>query len=237
MIILKENLNPFFIKKSIKKFGRNKLDYSLINYVDQYTKITIVCKQHNIKFKQTPKAHLKSKNGGCPYCFSESISKLLLKNSNTFFKEAKEMHADTVDYSKCIFINNTAKSIFICKIHNNEYSQKPKDHIRGNGGCPICSKEKIGNANKKTHDEFIQESKLLFKDKFDYSKTNYTGALNKITISCKKHGEFNIIASEHLSGCGGCTKCKSSIGEMHVFSALEKYKKFGDLIVKKRQRI
>lgn len=57
--------------------------------------------------------------------------------------------------------------------------------------------------------QFIEESKAVHGDRYDYSKTNYTGALNKVIIICKKDGEFRQIPNSHLRGhgCKKCAKC------------------------------
>lgn len=44
-------------------------------------------------------------------------------------------------------------------------------------------------------------------EKYDYSKAVYTGTREKLTIICKKHGEFKQRAYAHLMG-QGCPKCK-----------------------------
>lgn len=59
---------------------------------------------------------------------------------------------------------------------------------------------------KKTNKEYIQEVKKIYGDKYDYGKTSYTGAHNKVIVICKIHGEFSIRSSTHLhrSGCPSC---------------------------------
>lgn len=57
---------------------------------------------------------------------------------------------------------------------------------------------------------FIERAKLVHGDKYDYSKTNYTGASGNIIIICPAHGEFSQNAFSHLRGYG-CIKC-STIG-------------------------
>lgn len=48
-----------------KKVHNNKYDYSKMQYVNQSTKITIVCPEHG-EFERTPTYHLRG--GGCPVC-------------------------------------------------------------------------------------------------------------------------------------------------------------------------
>lgn len=53
---------------------------------------------------------------------------------------------------------------------------------------------------------FINKAKEIHKEKYDYSTTKYKGALTKLEIVCRKHGEFEQLAVSHLRGTG-CKKC------------------------------
>ena len=57
-----------------------------------------------------------------------------------------------------------------------------------------------------TTEEFIARAKAKHGDKYDYSKSVYTRAKNKLTITCKTHGDFQQEAFSHMSGCG-CELC------------------------------
>lgn len=59
---------------------------------------------------------------------------------------------------------------------------------------------------KKTQEQFIEESKKIHGDKYDYSKVNYVNNREKVCIICKRHGEFWQEAGGHLKGYG-CIKC------------------------------
>lgn len=61
---------------------------------------------------------------------------------------------------------------------------------------------------KKTTEDFINEARAIHGDRYDYSKSVYTGIFNKITIICPIHGEFEQIAHGHLRGAG-CKLCNS----------------------------
>ena len=58
-----------------------------------------------------------------------------------------------------------------------------------------------------TTDEFIKRARKVHGDKYDYSKSVYVGALKKLIVICKEHGEFLVIASDHLNKKTGCSKC------------------------------
>jgi len=59
---------------------------------------------------------------------------------------------------------------------------------------------------RKTKEEFIEYSKLIHKDKYDYSKVDYKNNKTKVTIICKEHGEFSQTPNDHI-GNHGCRKC------------------------------
>lgn len=62
---------------------------------------------------------------------------------------------------------------------------------------------------KKTTEQFIEDGKKKFGDKFDYSKCEYIGAVNNIILICKEcDNEFVINAHGHLMTTdGGCKIC------------------------------
>ncbi len=55
---------------------------------------------------------------------------------------------------------------------------------------------------------FIEKSRKVHGDKYDYSQSIYTGNKNKIKIICREHGEFFQCPQDHygMKGCG-CRKC------------------------------
>ena len=79
---------------------------------------------------------------------------------------------------------------------------------------------------------FIEKAKLIHGDKYDYSKTIYKKYSIKVTITCKKHGDFTILPTNFFKGVG-CPICAESSleGEMRRFLEennvkFEGYKKF-----------
>lgn len=67
-----------------------------------------------------------------------------------------------------------------------------------------------------TTQEFIEKSKQVHGDRYDYSKVDYINAQSKVTIICPIHGEFEQRASHHLNG-HGCKKCANLItGKVNV---------------------
>ena len=59
---------------------------------------------------------------------------------------------------------------------------------------------------KYTTESWIEKARELHGERFDYSKTIYTGSQDKIKIICKRHGAYRQVASKHLAG-NNCPKC------------------------------
>lgn len=187
------------------KIQGNKYDYSKVEYVDYMTKVCIICPEHG-EFWQTPNKHLLGQ--GCPKC--GNTKKLTLTE---FIERSRKIHVDKYDYSKVKYINNGTKVCIICPDHG-EFWQTPHNHLIGHG-CPKCKNNKISASETKTTEKFVLEARKVHGDKYDYSRTKYLSAKDKVCIICPEHGEFWQEASSHLSGCG-CPKCNHIISKAEI---------------------
>lgn len=203
----------------------NKYDYSNVNYVNSTNPVTIKCSVHG-EFKQKPSSHLSG--WGCGLCGGNYKS-----NTIEFINKAKRIHNNNYDYSKVNYINSHKKIIIICPIHG-EFTQKPNNHLSGQGCCQ-CSK--IINSNNKilkAKELFITKANKIHNKRYDYSLANYINSRSKINIICDKHGIFEQKVNSHLNG-HGCPKCNTSKGELRIEEYLIKHnityeyqKKFND---------
>ena len=121
-----------------------------------------------------------------------------------FIERAKKIHGNRYDYSKVNYINAKTKVTIICKKHG-EFEQQPNSHLNGRG-CKLCGRERTNKAHCSTTEEFIEKAKKVHGNRYNYSKVNYVNNKTKVTIICKKHGEFEQQPDAHLSG-SGCYKC------------------------------
>ena len=184
-----------FIEEA-KKIHGDKYDYSKVDYVNNSTKVCIICPIHG-EFWQSPYHHL---NGiGCPKCAAKQRGEKRALSMISFIEQAKRVHGDKYDYSKVEYVNSRTKICIICLEHG-EFWQIPNSHLEGRG-CPSC-----GNAKKLTIEEFIQKARVIHGDKYDYSKVEYVNSNTKVCIICPEHGEFWQRPSSHLTG-RGCAVC------------------------------
>jgi hypothetical protein len=184
--------------KIANKIHKNTFDYSKVNYVNNKTPITIICKVHG-KFSQTPSRHLNAIYG-CPTC---GVTKTTYK----FIKDAIKKHGLLYDYSKSIYQNAMKKLIITCKEHG-DFKQTPNGHLSGRG-CATCGVDKLRKIFSLNNKEFIKKSKIVHGNKWDYSEVEYKNYLQKVTIMCRQHGKFLQTPGNHLSG-NGCPMCSHS---------------------------
>ncbi len=69
---------------------------------------------------------------------------------------------------------------------------------------------------------FINKSKNVHGDKYNYSKVEYIGSNIKVSIICPKHGEFYQTPSNHLSG-KECIKCSYEKRGVNLTSSNQKF--------------
>lgn len=63
---------------------------------------------------------------------------------------------------------------------------------------------------KLTTKEFISKALAVHGERYDYSRTKYSGALETVEILCREHGVFLQVASRHAAGCG-CPRCGTEL--------------------------
>lgn len=101
-----------------------------------------------------------------------------------------------------------------CIEHNENFKVSARNHLRSEtGSCPKCKTNHIKNIKNVEQEYFINKSKSIFNDKFNYSKTIYKNKKDKITLICNSHNyEFEIEPKSHYySNSGGCIECNNEI--------------------------
>lgn len=97
-------------------------------YVNQSTKIPIVCKEHGT-FLMKPNSHVSNKQG-CPRCAGKH------KERGDWLKDFTHVHGNRYDYPDVNILNGNTKIDIVCKKHGT-FTQTPHMHRSGQG-CPSC---------------------------------------------------------------------------------------------------
>lgn len=134
-----------------------------------------------------------------------------MKNKNfiKFIENARSIHGYKYEYLEYKNMRTPIK----LTLNGVVYFQNPYKHLMGR--CPEKNTPKI------TADQFMNKSKEIWGDRFDYSKTIYEGALKDIIIIDKITGiEYNQRANSHLNGVDPFRKMTT---DDFIKSSIEKY--------------
>ena len=196
-----------FVQNAIKVHG-NKYDYSLVEYINNYTKIKIICPIHGV-FEQLPFNHV-NLNHGCHQCTGH-----VKLTTTEFIKKSHIIYGDRYDNSLIEYINDKTKVKIICPIHG-IFEQTPRMYLTGKG-CLKCEKDKL----KKPKEYYIEKFNKIHNNNYDYSLLEYVNSFTKIKIICKIHGIFEQTPSDHLHG-SGCKLCVFDKRKLTISDIIEK---------------
>lgn len=190
--------------EEVRSVHGDRFDYEMVDYQGVGVKVCVVCPEHG-PFWAMP--HHLLKGGGCPDC-----SGLKPITVDVFKSRSAVVHHGKYDYSKVDFSSVNEKVCIVCPEHG-EFWQSASSHMHGYA-CPKCSGKYMDTAF------FKQKASVIHHGKYDYSKTVFTGAFEKVIITCPIHGDYEQVASYHLSG-NGCPACNESHMERDVRYSLE----------------
>ena len=205
---IRQKTEDIFFKKAYEKWG-HYYDYSKTIINNHKSKITVICPIHG-KFEVLAHNHISNRKnvGGCPKCSEVRVHNHLMKEGEEkLVKFIKTKWGDLYSLDKFVYKGDKKKITLICPKHG-EFSIRP-NNLKHSYGCPRCSVETIFSRkhNASTNNEvFINLSKKIHGDKYDYSKVEYVNNKTKVCIICSEHGEFWQLPCNHLHGFG-CPKC------------------------------
>ena len=210
-----------FVRKAKNVHG-NKYDYSKVKYVNNRTKVCIICHEKDEngvehgEFWQTPSNHLTG--NGCRKC---ADNKYRFTNE-WFINKAKTIWGNKYYYDNTKYNGFNHRVIITCPKHG-DFEAFPRwfitetSHARG---CPKCAVEN----RIKTTDQFISEAIKLYGNLYDYSKVDYQHGNKKVDIICPKHGVFQTRPNNFLSG-HACPECSAeeNVKESKLFNNISNY--------------
>lgn len=198
-----------WIEKAVAVHG-DRFDYSLVEYVSAHDRVKIVCPEHGM-FEQKAYSHLNGR--GCLECkLAQSRKPRIGKGGRdpreVFVERARSVHGYKYEYDRVVYENTNRKVLVTCPTHG-DFSVTPKNHVSGKSGCPKCYHERVSERQILTQDQFVEAAQAVHGSRYDYSKSEYRRAIEKVVIICPDHGEFLQAPAVHVaqgSGCPSCTK-------------------------------
>ncbi len=191
-----------FIEKAKNVHG-DLYDYSKCVYVNQQTKVDIICKTHGV-FSQKPSNHITGKNG-CPVCLPDTLSKANRSDENEVFEKVKNLIESSGNkLVKFEYKNSNSFCEIECPKHG-IFKQRIRAILDG-FGCQSCGIESSAQMRSKSVEHYVPKFKELFGEKYDYSDSVVINSKTRFSVLCKEHGKFATTISNHIRG-KGCPKC------------------------------
>lgn len=140
----KDKRKPYTQEEFLEKckfIHGDKFDYSLVNYINNKTEISLICQKHGV-FSIKPQSLISSRAHGCQKCGHETINRKNTKTQEQFIKDAKQIHGDKYDYSLVEYKKGYISVTIICPNHG-PFKLKPVDHTSSRQyGCRRCHMSK-----------------------------------------------------------------------------------------------
>ena len=200
-----------FIQKAKSVHG-DRYDYSKVKYVNNQTKVCIVCKEHG-EFWQVPYTHL---NGhGCSKCAYKVVRKRHIYSQEEIIGKIQSLFGERYSFEKVIYKSMKVPIILVCHekdengVEHGEFSMRPVNIFSSHQECPKCSQESRIRLQRKPVEKFIEEAAKVHGGLYEYYKVNYINTSTKVCIVCPIHGDFWQTPSNHLNG-KGCPYCSGN---------------------------
>lgn len=140
--------------------------------------------------------------------------KSVIENKTEYFKAIfKAKHGDQSNlfsFDNFEYIKSLEYSSVKCLKHGS-YKTKPNWLLSRGHHCEMCAEDSRGNRKFLGEKGFIEKSRLVHGDKYDYSLVNYNGCREYVLLKCPVHGKFKQIPYYHLAG-NGCPECGKDTG-------------------------
>lgn len=147
-----------------------------------------------------------------------------VKDTASFIDAARAIHGDRYDYSQTVYVGSQSPVTIVCRVCGPFTLAEAAAHYktcRKPSGCVRCNlaaayKKRWGrevSPMQKFHgfvdstQRFIDASKAIHGDRYDYSLSVFISSERRIAVICREHGAFEIRADSHYrKGCG-CRQC------------------------------
>ena len=186
-LLRRKEINVFIRESQV--LHNDKYDYSKVEYVNNNTKVCIICPIHG-EFWQKPNKHLNGQ--GCPYCAIEKNADNRRMPIDVFIEKANNIHKGFYDYSNVEYQNCETAVKIICPIHG-EFEQTPYIHLIG-CGCPLCNmshlERNVKNILEESNIKYIHQYRfdINSRQSLDFYLPDYN-----IAIECQGKQHFQCV--------------------------------------------
>jgi G:T-mismatch repair DNA endonuclease (very short patch repair protein) len=94
----------------------------------------------------------------------------------------------------------------ICYTHG-AFQQYAAQFRKDGAGCPKCGAEKRVQTRRMDPEEFLRRAAEVHGEKYHFGKTKYVNMTTKVTVTCLRHGDFQIRPLKLVHSKQGCPTC------------------------------
>lgn len=204
-----------FIEASRKKYGEHCYDYSRVQYVNNSTKVELICIKCRNTFMQDPRNHLHACKVGCPACAHQVQTQKRRCSQQDFINKATIVHGQLYDYKHVLYVNKCTNVDIMCNRCQKVFKQTPDSHVNQKSGCRPCNAKLQHIAMFDTKESFVAKAQKVHGRKYNYDKTLYVRSSQQVDIVCSQHGVFQQRPNDHVKG-RGCPVCSSNISAVSL---------------------
>lgn len=114
-------------------------------------------------------------------------------------------HGDKYCYKNSDYKGARKKVEVFCKYCNTHFWQDASTHMN-KCGCPACAIRINSGKRIKSQKSVVEDFIKAHGGRYSYDKVRYTTSKDKVTITCREHGDFKQSVAAHYKG-HGCPKC------------------------------
>ncbi len=128
-----------------------------------------------------------------------------------FIRRSKELHGDKYKYDRSEYVDQHTKVTIYCCVCQRDFEQMPQKHYAKGEGCWRCGVAKRSKSQTYSYEQFVEIARAKHGHRYDYDRTTYTKAKDKLTIRCRACKDvFEQQGNAHLQGTG-CPRCSVKI--------------------------
>ena len=195
-------------------------------YIKSNAKVDIICDTHGRSTIRAGTILFNSEGRtqyGCKKCADEGTGSSRMLPFTEFVRQMQEKHGkDAVEYLEEGYVGMGGNITYICPTHG-KVTATAFNHTKAELPCKFCAVERRSVNARIPFEQFLEKSRKIHGDRYDYVEDSYIAMSESTGIVCKVHGEFNQVPSDHVTSKAGCPKCACSIskGEIELKEFLE----------------
>lgn len=211
--------------KAFELFG-DRIKIVEDTYINSGSKVDIICEQHGRSTIRAGTIIFNSEGRtqyGCKRCADEGVGASRILPFDKFVEQVQEKFGkNAVEYLPEGYTGLNGNITYVCPKHG-KVTAAAFHHSKAALPCKFCATERRSVNARIPFEQFLEKSRKIHGDRYDYAEDSYTAMSESTNIVCKVHGEFSQLPSDHVTSKAGCPKCACSIskGEIELKEFLE----------------